>query len=70
MIPVEPLPSRKVLQRAKRLASGRQLWLLNKHGWLELRSTPDLNAEILNSAADQAIKQSMREEQEARGEDT
>jgi hypothetical protein len=37
---------------AVRLATGPQLYMLNRADWLELRSTPNVNVEITNQAAD------------------
>ena len=50
--------------RRIRPASGPQLYVLNKHGWLEIRSTADAGAEITNQAADDAIQRSIEEQAE------
>jgi hypothetical protein len=45
----------------KRLASNKQLYVLNRAGWLELREAADVDNGITNEAADDAIQRSMEE---------
>ena len=52
-------PTKRALKRSVRLASPQQLWVLNRAGWISLRESPDVMAEILNDQADDAIKRSM-----------
>ncbi len=56
---MEEVPTRKAMRRAVRLASPQQLWVLNRAGWICLRESPDVMAEILNDQAHEAIKRSM-----------
>ena len=48
-------------RRARRLASGPQLYVLNRAGWLDLRDTPELENEISSELADLAIQRSIEE---------
>ena len=62
---VEAAMSRsRAAKRAVRLATKNQLWVLNRAGWVELRKKPDDTREVTNSQADEAIKESMRLDEE------
>ena len=62
---VEDAMSRsRAAKRAVRLATKNQLWVLNRAGWVELRRAPDDTHEVTNSQADEAIRESMRLDEE------
>jgi hypothetical protein len=53
-------------RRARRLASGAQLYVLNRAGWLQLRE-PELENEITSQDADLAIRRSIEEAADVEG---
>jgi hypothetical protein len=61
---------KRAAKRAVRLATPNQLWVLNRAGWVELRRTPAITREVTNSQADEAIRESMRLDEERGDEQT
>jgi len=51
----------KAKRSVRRLASGPQLYVLNRAGWLALRDSADPDKVVTNQAADDAIQRSMKE---------
>ena len=61
---------RRLAPREFRLATGPQLYALNRAGLLELRAEPDEESPVLNGQADQAIKGSMARARSQEAEST
>jgi hypothetical protein len=60
-------PTKTPPRRARRLASGPQLYVLNRAGRLQLRDAPEIQNEITSQRADLAIRRSIAEAADVEG---